>query len=66
MFIKLQNHYFNLDCVAEFALNSETIIVLVKGEAAHTYIKYKSKAEAEAAYEALGEQIVEYNKAKMK
>lgn len=66
MFIKLQDHYFNLDCVAEFTLNSETIIVSVKGEAAYTYIKYKSKAEAGAAYEALGEQIAEYNKAKTK
>lgn len=66
MFIKLQDHYFNLDYVAEFHLNSTTITVLLKNQACHIFVHYKNKAEAENAYEALGVQIAEHNNAKIK
>ena len=65
MFVKLQNHYFNLDYVAEFECHSTTIVVLLKNRASYTFVEYKTAAEATAAYEALGNQIIEYNKDKM-
>lgn len=66
MFIKLKDYYFNLDYVAEFHLNSTSIVVLLKNQAARTFVEYRTKAEAAAAYDALGAQIIEHNKAKMK
>lgn len=66
MYIKLQNHYFNLEYVAEFELNSTSIIVLLKNQACRTFIQYRTKAEAATAYDKLGEQIVEYNNSKTK
>lgn len=66
MFIKLQDYYLNLDHVAEFWLNSTEICVERKNCAYTTRIKYKTKAEAEAAYEAIGTFIIEFNNSKRK
>ena len=66
MFIKLQDYYFNLDHVAEFQLYSTEIRVERKNCAYPTCIKYRTKAEAEAAYEAIGTFIIEFNNSKRK
>lgn len=66
MFIKLQNYYFNLDHVAEFSLRSTEICVERKNCSYPTYVKYKTKAEAEAAYEAIGVFIADFNNSKRK
>ena len=66
MFIKLQDYYLNLDHVAEFRLISTEICVERKNSAYTTRIKYKTKAEAEAAYEDIGAFIVEFNNSKRK
>lgn len=64
MFIKLQDHYFNLNHVAEFQLNSTEICVERKDSV--TRIKYRTKAEAEAAFKAIGASITEFNNSKRK
>lgn len=66
MFIKLQDYYFNLDHVAEIQLYSTEIHVERKNCAYTTYIKYRTKAEAEAAFEAIGTFIIEFNNSKRK
>lgn len=66
MFIKLQDHFFNLDHVSQFALCSTEIQVRIKNEVSTKFIKYRTKAEAEAAYEAIGAFIVEFNNSKRK
>lgn len=66
MFIKLQDYFFNLDHVSEFSLSSTEIRVHIKNEAGARFIKYKTKAEAEAAYEKIGTFIIEFNNSKRK
>lgn len=66
MFIKLQDYFFNLDHVSEFSLCSTEIHVRIKNEVSTRFIKYRTKAEAEAAYDAIGAFIVEFNNSKRK
>lgn len=66
MYIKLENHYYNLEHVASISVNGNTIIVLLKNRATSDYLQYKTPAEARTAFDKIWEMVEQHNLSKTK